>query len=328
VLLVEGVGLLCVDRSLKAAQVSADIYEHTVNTIEWAESIGRYQPNNEADRFDMEYWDLEQAKLKVNSTAAAAASADMKGKVALITGAGSGIGLETSRYFAAKGAHVVLVDKEVIPSETVASVGPHRSVAVAVQCDVTCASQVQEAFTSACLAFGGVDVVVSNAGAAVQGPVLDCQQMKKSMDLNFWSHQYVSVAAVKVFQAQRSKGCVLYNASKAALNPGPNFGAYAVAKSAVLTLMKCFAQEFGHLGVRFNAVNADRVRTALFTQKFVQDRAKARKVTPEEYFKCNLLHDEVLVADVAQAFFHLAVSYRTTAAVVTVDGGNIAASVR
>ena len=127
---------------------------------------------------------------------------------------------------------------------------------------------------------------------------------------------------------QNINGCLLFNISKQSVNPGKNFGPYGLPKSALLSLCKQYAVDYGSYGIRSNGINADRIRSGLLNQNMIKKRAKARKVTTEEYMQGNLLLNEVKPEDVALAFFHLAVSEKTTGAVLTVDGGNIAASLR
>jgi len=127
---------------------------------------------------------------------------------------------------------------------------------------------------------------------------------------------------------QNTNGCLLFNISKQSVNPGKNFGPYGLPKSALLSLCKQYAVDYGSYGIRSNGVNADRIRSGLMTNKMIKTRAKARAITTDEYMKGNLLLNEVKAEDVAKAFFHLAVSKKTTGAVLAVDGGNIAASLR
>ena len=128
--------------------------------------------------------------------------------------------------------------------------------------------------------------------------------------------------------AQNIGGSLLYNVSKAPLNPGAKLGPYCIAKAATLALMRQYAIEYGKYGIRANAVNPDRIRTNLFDMKLVEDRAKARGLTASQYFANNLLNEEVLAGDVAKAFLHLALSKKTSCAILQVDGGNIAAAPR
>jgi NAD(P)-dependent dehydrogenase (short-subunit alcohol dehydrogenase family) len=179
-------------------------------------------------------------------------------------------------------------------------------------------------------AFGGVDIVVSNAGAAWQGRIgeVDEELLRKSFELNFYGHQRVAQAAVKIMLAQGTGGCLLFNVSKQAVNPGPNFGPYGLPKAATLFLVRQYAVDYGAAGIRANAVNADRVRSGLLTDAFIAERAKARGVSEKDYLSGNLLGREVTAEDVAQAFLHQALELKTTGDVTTVDGGNIAAALR
>jgi NAD(P)-dependent dehydrogenase (short-subunit alcohol dehydrogenase family) len=138
----------------------------------------------------------------------------------------------------------------------------------------------------------------------------------------------VASAAADVLRAQGTGGFLLFNASKAAFNPGKGFGPYAIAKAALVALCKQYAIELGEIGVRSNAINADRIRTGLLPAEMVESRAKARGLDPDAYFRSNLLQREVTADDVAAAFLHLALAPSTTGAILTVDGGNIAASPR
>ena len=248
------------------------------------------------------------------------------GQVVYITGAASGIGLACARRFAAAGAHLYLVDRD---GERLAAVaGPMKAGFEVV--DVTQRAQVEASIDRVVLRFGGVDGVISNAGAAFQAPIADCpeDQLRASLELNLLAHQWVAAAAMRVLARQGSGGFLLFNASKAAFNPGEGFGPYAVAKAGLVALMKQYALEGARLGVRANAVNADRVRTGLFPPEVVEARAAARGVSPAAYFSANLLGREVTAQDVAEAFLGLALAASTTGAVVPVDGGNLAAAPR
>jgi rhamnose utilization protein RhaD (predicted bifunctional aldolase and dehydrogenase)/NAD(P)-dependent dehydrogenase (short-subunit alcohol dehydrogenase family) len=321
VILLPGFGMCTIGRTLDDARVVADIYEHTMAVMMDASDIGTYQPVSRSDLFDVEYWSLEQAKLKPTPKAALA------GAIALVTGAASGIGLATAEGFVELGAHVVLVDRDAEGLAKACDTLP-RSRATPCRADVTIESEVRAAIAHACRTFGGLDVVVSNAGDAPQGR-LDTSEgadaLRGSLEVNLLSHNHVARAAAEVMIAQGRGGCLLFNVSKAAFNPGPSFGPYAVAKTALLALARQYAIDLGHRGIRSNAVNADRIRTKLFGGDVVERRARARGVSVDEYFKDNLLIREVTAEDVAQAFAHLAQARATTGCVVTVDGGNPAA---
>jgi NAD(P)-dependent dehydrogenase (short-subunit alcohol dehydrogenase family) len=202
--------------------------------------------------------------------------------------------------------------------------------AFAVACDVTEATSAAGAIAAVVRRFGGLDILVSNAGSATTGAMatLDDAALRASFDLNLFAHQNVAREAVKVFMAQRLGGVLLFNASKQALNPGPEFGAYGAAKAALLALMRQYALEHGADGVRSNAINPDRIRSGLLTPDMIAARSSARGVEPHVYMAGNLLGEEVTAEDVAQAFVFAALMRRTTGAVITVDGGNVAAMVR
>jgi len=320
IILVPGLGLIAAGASDKAARIAADVYEHTIAVIEAAEAIGRYEVLPTADLFDMEYWSLEQAKLgKANPK-------PLQGKVVYITGAARGIGAACAQAFTEAGASVYLTDRDEAPLRAVAEAigAPYEVV------DVTSEERLRASVGHCVRVFGGVDGVVSNAGIAPQGAidVVSTEELKRSFEVNFFSHQYLASAATRVLRAQGTGGFLLFNASKAAFNPGKGFGAYAVPKAAVVALMKQYAVECGAIGVRSNAVNADRIRTGLLNPEDVERRAQARGLDADAYFRSNLLSREVTAADVASAFVGLALAPSTTGCVVTVDGGNIAAAPR
>ena len=319
VVLVPGLGLYGLGRSKKDARVAADLAEAAIETITDAEAIGRYQALDDARLFDMEYWSLEQAKL------GSAAEKPLAGQIVAVTGGGSGIGAATAKAFAKAGAEVAVLDvNEAAARETAKGLG------VGIACDVTNAASVQAAFAKVVETFGGVDIVVSNAGNAPQGEIgtVDEQVLRDSFELNFYGHQRVAQAAVKIMRAQGTGGCLLFNVSKQAVNPGVNFGPYGLPKAATLLLVRQYALEYGALGIRANAVNADRIRSGLMTDDFIRQRAKARGLSEKDYMSGNLLGREVTADDVAQAFVAQALALKTTADVTTVDGGNIAAALR
>lgn len=325
VVAVPGIGIAGLGKTIAQAAIASDLYEHAVSVMTRAERLGSYQPASLGDLFDVEYWSLEQAKLGAKKAEGALAA-----RVAVITGAASGIGLETSARFAALGAHVVMVDRDAAALES-AGMALLREFGSAVRlhvADLTRPEQAEGALDAAVWAFGGLDVVVSNAGNAPSGALHEAAGtalLTESLQVNLLSHQHVARAAAAIFQRQGLGGALLFNASKSAFNPGPLFGPYAVAKSALVALMKQYAIDLAPFGVRSNAVNADRVRTGLFSESLIESRARARGTTAEGYFKANLLGRETLAADVARAFAYLATAEATTGAVVPVDGGNAAA---
>jgi len=322
VVLVPGLGLFGLGRSKRDAVIAADIAETWIQGVSDAEAIGRFESISEADMFDCEYWPLEQAKLGTRK------ELPLAGQIAAVTGAAGAIGAATARAFAAAGAEVALLDVNFsAANEHAEKISP---TALPVACDVTDAESVRTAFDKIVKEFGGVDIVVSNAGAAWQGRIgeVDEAVMRESFELNFYGHQRVAQAAVHVMLAQRTGGCLLFNVSKQAVNPGLNFGPYGVPKAALLALMRQYALDYGADGIRANAVNADRIRSGLLTPDMIASRSRARGVTEKDYMSGNLLGREVTADDVAQAFLHHALALKTTADVTTVDGGNIAAAMR
>jgi NAD(P)-dependent dehydrogenase (short-subunit alcohol dehydrogenase family) len=322
VVLVPRLGLFGLGRSKRDAVIAADIAEAWAEGVSDAEAVGRFQSISEAEMFDCEYWPPEQAKLGTRK------EPPLAGQIAAVTGAAGAIGAATAKAFAAAGAEVALLDVDLsAATERARGVG---ATALPVRCDVTDATSVSAAFDQVAAALGGVDIVVSNAGAAWQGRIgeVDENILRKSFELNFYGHQRVAQAAVRIMLAQGTGGCLLFNVSKQAVNPGPNFGPYGIPKAAALALMRQYALDYGADGIRANAVNADRIRSGLLTPDMIASRAKARGLTEKDYMSGNLLGREVTAKDVAQAFLHHALALKTTADVTTVDGGNIAAAMR
>jgi rhamnose utilization protein RhaD (predicted bifunctional aldolase and dehydrogenase)/NAD(P)-dependent dehydrogenase (short-subunit alcohol dehydrogenase family) len=320
VILLPGIGLFGVGDTVENARIAADLATVNVQVITNAEEIGCYQPASPDDIFDIEYWSPEVAKLKNLQ------SRPFQGQVVMITGAGSGIGAATAKAFYEQGASVIVLD---INSKLIKLVAEEVD-GLGLVCDVTKPKDVLHAFDVACKTFGGIDIVVSNAGAAWQGEIgtVDERIIRESFELNFFAHQRVAQNAVRVMRAQKLGGRLLFNTSKQAINPGANFGPYGLPKAATLALMRQYAIEHGKDGITSNAVNADRVRSGLLTDSMISNRAMTRKLSESDYMAGNLLNEEVTVNDVAKAFVDLALSPKTTAAVITVDGGNIAAALR
>jgi rhamnose utilization protein RhaD (predicted bifunctional aldolase and dehydrogenase)/NAD(P)-dependent dehydrogenase (short-subunit alcohol dehydrogenase family) len=322
VILVPGIGLFGVGTTARDASIAADIAETTISVISNAERGGRFESISERNQFEIEYWSLEQAKLAGRKPL----PLQLQGHVVVITGGAGTIGLATAAAFRARGAEVVLLDLDA--SRTKLAAKPLN--ALGIGCNVTDRLSVAAAFDAVVAAYGGVDIVVSNAGAAWQGRIgdVDDATLRKSFELNFFAHQYVAQAAVQIMRRQGTGGALLFNVSKQAINPGPDFGPYGLPKAATLALMRQYAVDYGGDGITSNAVNADRIRSGLLTGALIRKRAKARGVSEQDYLAGNLLGREVLAEDVAEAFVSLALARKTTGAVLTVDGGNIAAAPR
>ncbi len=316
VILVPGVGLFGLGKSAADARIAGDLAEATVRVVADAEALGRFESVDESDLFDIEYWSLEQAKLGRKT------EPPLARHVAVVTGGAGTIGRACVAAFADAGATVVSLDRE--------DDGRGGAAALSIACDVTDGRAVRSAFDTICRTFGGIDIAVSNAGAAWQGRIgeVDEDILRESFEVNFFAHQRVAQNAVRVMRAQGTGGVLLFNASKQAINPGRDFGPYGLPKAATLFLSRQYALDHGAEGIRANAVNADRIRSGLLDDETIAGRAAARGVDERDYMAGNLLGREVTADDVAQAFVHLALARKTTGAVMTVDGGNIAAAPR
>ena len=319
VILVQNVGLFSVGDSLKASKIAGDLTETNARVISSVEETTKYKFIPKKDLFDVEYWSLEQAKIKK-------AKKILQGNVVVITGGFGAIGTATFKLFKSYGAEIVLLDydaKKVIRVQSKIS-------DLCLHCDVRNKNSVKAAFKKINEIYGGVDILISNAGTAIGGSIaeVDDKILRESFEDNFFSHQNCASETIKIMKKQNIQGCLLFNISKQSVNPGKNFGPYGLPKTALLSLCKQYAVDYGSIGIRSNGVNADRIRSGLLNHGMIKSRAKAREVSTDEYMRGNLLLNEVKAEDVAKAFFHLAVSKKTTGAVLTVDGGNIAASLR
>lgn len=310
VIVCPGAGLLCLAPELAEAETVAQAFEFSFRAAEAAEALGGFQaataPSVWAD--------------------ATPPRGRLEGMVVLVTGAASGIGLATSRAMLQEGAHVLISDRDARVLDAVSEWPSQRypgRVAWRV-CDVTDEAQCRAAVEAACEQFGGLDIVVSNAGVAPSGLLHDAggdAALRKSVDVNLLGHQRIARAAAEVMLAQASGGVLLFNASRTALHQGPLYGPYAVPKAALIALMRQYAIDLGPRGIRSNAVNADRIRTKLFAAGMVGPDA----MSPSEYFRANLLGKETTPEHVAEAFVYLATAEATTGCILTVDGGNPAA---
>ena len=249
----------------------------------------------------------------------------LRGRRVAVTGAASGIGREIVKAFRACDAVVAALDVNLAGLDGLARETGSRSI----RCDVTDARSVQAAFGELQAELRGLDILVSNAGSAMQAPIgdVDIDALRTSFELNLFGHQRVAQAALAMFRASR-RGLLLFNISNQSVNPGVNFGPYGIPKAALLALMKQYALDHGDEGIRANGVNAGRIRTGLLDEATIRQRAEARGLTPERYMAGNLLGEEVTAADVAAAFVHLALMDKVNAAVITIDGGTMATSLR
>jgi len=318
----EGVGLIGLGANATAARIAGDLAVQNARVRAVGEDAGGFFPIGEKDLFDIEYWSLEQAKLGKGTPPR------LRGKVVMVTGGAGTIGFAIAKAFAREGAECFLIDMDQSMLERgLADLGSGHSGLVL---NVTESGSAEKAMEACIDTFGGLDILVSNAGAAMAGALLDLSEeaLRAAFELNFFSHQKFAIAASKLFKTQGRQGQILFNISKQAVNPGKNFGAYGMPKATTFFLMRQLALELGDAGIRVNGVNADRIRSGLLDDDFIAQRAKARGVSEDQYMAGNLLQKEVRADHVADAFVALALSERTTGHVMTVDGGNIEAALR
>ena len=321
IIVLEGIGIVSSGKKLKDQKISYDVFKSMVSSVLDAEKIGKFKSIVEKDIFKMEYWPLERAKLDN------AKAQSLDGNNVIITGGGGTIGMAIAKKFRQEGANVILIDKKY--DMDLLEKNNLRDCFI-VNADLTNNQKLKKIVEKIVLNFGGIDVLISNAGRAFQGAIetVDPKIIKKSYDINFLSHQNISQLAVQVMKKQSTGGLILYNLSKQAINPGKNFGPYGLAKSTTLFLMKQYALECGEYNIRVNGINADRIESGLLTKELINQRATSRGLSKEKYLSNNLLNKQVLADDVAEAFYAQTLLKKTTANIITVDGGNIEASLR
>ncbi|MER6108168.1 bifunctional aldolase/short-chain dehydrogenase [Streptomyces hirsutus] len=333
IVLVPGVGMFSFGKDKQTARVAGEFYVNAVNVMRGAEAVSTYAPIEESEKFRIEYWALEEAKLRRMPEPKPLAT-----RVALVTGAGSGIGKAIARRLAAEGACVVVADLNGDNAAAVAEElgGPDK--AVAVRADVTSEEQIEEAFRAAVLAFGGVDLVVNNAGISISKPLLEtsADDWDLQHDIMARGSFLVSREAARVMIAQRLGGDLVYIASKNAVFAGPNNIAYSAAKADQAHQVRLLAAELGEHGIRVNGVNPDGVvrGSGIFAGGWGAQRAAVYGVPEEKlgefYAQRTLLKREVLPDHVAAAVFALTGGdlTHTTGLHVPVDAGVAAAFLR
>ncbi len=327
VAVVPHLGYWAIGHTPQQAHVVHDVYQHTIDIMAQADKCGGYQPISEEQAFAVEYWPLELYKLTLQSN-----RRELTGRIALVTGAARGIGAAVAQRLAAEGAVVILGDRlqdevEVVADKIRSQEGPRS--AMAVPLDVTMEETVREAVARAVQSYGGLDILVSNAGTAPTGALvqLTLAEWEGSMRINLTGHFLVTREVVKVMRQQGLGGSLIYMVSKNALVPGKEFGAYSVAKAGELQLGRIAAIEYGRDGIRANMINPDAIWTDLWSPAVRADRAKAYHITEddlEDYYRHRSLLDQVVtVDDVAEAvlFFASDRSRKTTGSVLPVDAG-------
>ncbi len=320
-------GYWAIGQNPQQAQVVHDVYQHTIDIMAQADKCGGYQPITEEQAFAVEYWPLELYKLTLQSN-----RRELTGRIALVTGAARGIGAAIAQRLAEEGAVVILGDRledevEVVAEKIRSQHGPRS--AMGVPLDVTNEETVREAVARAVQSYGGLDILVSNAGIAPTGALvqLTLAEWEGSMRINLTGHFMVTREVVKVMRDQGMGGSLIYIVSKNALVPGKEFGAYSVAKAGELQLGRIAAIEYGRDGIRANMINPDAIWTDLWSPEVRADRAKAYHITEddlEDYYRHRSLLDQVVtVGDVAEAalFFASDRSCKTTGSILPVDAG-------
>lgn len=329
IILMPGVGMWTAGKDARAARIVRDIYRHTMRIISAAEAAGGYATLNDDDAFHAEYWPLELYKLTLLPK-----QKELAGKVAVVTGAASGIGRAVAERFAEEGAHVVVTDVEVPLAEELAeSIVERHGLrrAMAIRLDVSSEDDVERAFAAAVRAYGGVDVVFSNAGISSFGKLemLPASDWDRSFAVNTRGHFLVCRAAMRIMRQQGTGGSIVFNASKNVTAPGKEFGAYSVSKAAEAQLCRVVALEGGDAGIRANMLNPDAIfgGSRFWSREMRGMRARAYGVESEQlpdfYRDRTLLKVEVTAEDVAEAalFFAGPRSAKTTGAMLPVDGG-------
>jgi rhamnulose-1-phosphate aldolase/alcohol dehydrogenase len=329
VVLLPGLGMFTSGKDARTAGIVADIYRHTAWVIRAASALGPYASLSAQDAFNVEFWPLELYKLQM-----APPEKELARRVALVTGGASGIGRAVARRLAREGAHVVVTDLDAagarrVAEEAAADAGPARPLGLGM--DVTSEASVEHAVSATIDAYGGLDIVVSNAGIAHSAPIdrMALADWERSFAVNATGHFLVARAALRVMKAQGLGGSLVFVATKNVMSPGKDFAAYSASKAAEAQLAKVAALEGGPHGIRVNLVNPDAIfrDSGLWSPAVRQERARAQGIAVDEieefYRKRNLLGVSVLPEDVAEAVLFLASdrAAKTTGCTLTVDGG-------
>jgi rhamnulose-1-phosphate aldolase/alcohol dehydrogenase len=322
VVLVPGLGMFTAGKDARTAGIVNDIYRHTIDVMGNASAFGGYVSLSEQDAFDVEYWPLELYKLTL-----APPERELARRVALVTGGAGGLGRAIARRLAAEGAHVVVTDLDGGGARKVAE----EIRGLGLDLDVTSEASVRAAFEETVLAYGGLDILVSNAGIAHSTPVaqLALADWERSFAVNATGHFLVAREAMRILMAQGLGGALVFVATKNVMSPGKDFAAYSAAKAAEAQLAKVLALEGAPHGIRSNIVNPDAIfqDSGLWSPAVRRERAAAQGIAVEQledfYRKRNLLGVRILPADVAEAVLFLASdrASKTTGCTLTVDGG-------
>ncbi len=329
VILLPGVGMVTLGRDTRATRIVADVYRHAIRVVRDAEALEAFTSLDAHDCYGVEFWPLELYKLTL-----AVPEPSLARRVAFVTGAASGIGRAIAERLAAEGAHVVVADVDLDGARAVADAISGRfglARASAVLCDVTQEAGVASATAATIEAYGGIDILVSNAGIAPSSPVtsMPLAMWQQSFDINATGHFLITRECLRVMEAQGTGGSIIYITTKNTMAPGKDFAAYSAAKAAQAQLARVVAMEAGTHGIRVNMVNPDAVfrNSTLWAPEVRRARAQAHGIDEASledfYRKRNLLRVMIDPDDVAEATWWLASdrSLKSTGTVITVDGG-------
>ena len=334
--LIPGVGMITFAANKATARIAAEFYVNAINVMRESEGVSGYQGLPEQEAFDIEYWALEEAKLKRLPRPKALA-----GRIALITGGAGGIGVASARRLIAAGASVVLCDIDAeAAQEACRSLNREygEDCAVALWVDVTMEDAVSALYRDAAWNYGGVDICISNAGIASAAPIdqTSLALWQRNLDILTTGYFLIAREAVKIFKVQGTGGSIVFIGSKNALVASPGAAAYCTAKSAELHLARCLALECAPLGVRVNVVNPDAVLrgSRIWQGEWSEQRARQNNTTPDElenvYRERSLLKRSVYPEDIAEAvaFFASDVTAKSTGNILNVDAGHAGAFTR
>ena len=311
-------GLCALGKSMTEIGIISDIYEHTMLSILRAEKLGGFHALPAADIFDLEYWDLEQAKLLKNKS-----SLDFEGEVALITGAASGIGKASVESFLSRGSAVIGLDLD----SSIETITNHKNY-LGLICDVTDEEAIEKSIEEGTRYFGGIDMVILNAGIFPEGKrvsELSSNEWNNVFSVNLDANLNLLREVYPLLQVAPNNGRVVIIGSKNVSAPGPGAAAYSASKAALNQLMRVLSMEWGKDGIRLNTIHPNAVfDTGIWTEEVLKSRAEQYGLSVEEYKTNNLLGVEINSSDVSELAAEMCGSIfsKTTAAQIPIDGGN------
>ena len=303
--------------NIKKKKIISDMVEHTIRAIQWGEALGGWTVLSEEEIFELEYWELEQAKLKL-----APAKSEFDGKIALVTGAASGIGKACVEAFVSKGAAVIALDINPKIKDIFEQPGVLGCI-----CDITDDQSIQRAINAGVEAFGGIDIVVSNAGSFPKSATLENLEsdfLQKTMKINFNGHVSIMRACTPFLKLGYDPSIVLMT-SKNVPAPGPGAGAYSAAKSALTQMGRVAAMELGNDGIRVNMLHPNAVfDTGIWSEDVLKSRARNYGLSIDEYKRNNILRTTITSHDVANLVLTVCDKgfSKTTGSQIPIDGGN------